>query len=374
MKLINSLYFKLLLLTTCLTTVSCSVNGVGNSPSFLGYLVESGMTVAKHSQKSQKRILRANDNEAGEDSEVITDFMYGNKDERVVITLQFINQERDNFIDLVLNDSDYGNDQVYELSSKTNIVHSVETRKSDGKWITDVTILMPMTKSSTTRNIEITEVNFLKTTINKQVHAELDKDSFSKKLDVKVTEKFVPTSRIFFNYENFSYNGEEGIQITKLREEYGVPNIVYIPPYIDSLPVLSCKEMSLGVISPNRNKHLVIPETLKYHEAMIVGTVDCSFTLLAQDPKNIVTDWDGTLFGDFSQYAKIYLFNSYYLANYDSLKYYFWTWEEYCKEFPIDPEKPDEIKKEMEEEFKRNGKHCELNILDNLDVSEWPVL
>ncbi|MDY3830090.1 MAG: hypothetical protein SOZ65_04085 [Erysipelotrichaceae bacterium] len=374
MKPINSLYFKLLLLTTCLTSVSCSGSGVGKSPSFLGYSVESGMTVAKHSQKSQKRILRANNNETSEDSEVITDSMYGNKDERVVITLQFINQERDNFIDLVLNDSDYGNDQVYELSSKTNIVHSVETRKSDGKWITDVTILMPKTKSSTTRNIEITEVNFLKTTINKQVHAELNKDSFSKKLDVKVTEKFVPTSKVFFQYDNFSYNGEEGIQITKLREEYGVPNVVYIPSYIDSLPVLSCANAALDTVSYTL-KHLIIPETMKYHEArMAHGAVEYSFTVLAQDVKNISNDPDDSLAG-FYQYTKLYLTNSYYSNYYEYLHYYCMTWEEYiANNIPEWDKLSPEMKESEKEAFDNCAFHCELNILDNLDVSEWPVL
>ena len=31
------------------------------------------------------------------------------------------------------------------------------------------------------------------------------------------------------------------------------------------------------------------------------------------------------------------------------------------------------MEKRREEDYK-NDHHCELNILDNLDVSEWPVL
>ena len=36
-------------------------------------------------------------------------------------------------------------------------------------------------------------------------------------------------------------------------------------------------------------------------------------------------------------------------------------------------ERANKMKKRREEDYK-NGKHCELNILDNLDVTEWPVL
>lgn len=36
-------------------------------------------------------------------------------------------------------------------------------------------------------------------------------------------------------------------------------------------------------------------------------------------------------------------------------------------------ERANKMKKRREEDYK-NGHHCELNILDNLDVSEWPVL
>lgn len=371
--------FLTILFAGALMLTGCGNNGgvKGKAPSFLGYSIETGMTVANHSNENQKRVLKAYGDGKNTNGEVITDSMFANKGEKLVITLQFVNEDRDNFVDLVLNDSDYGDDQVYELSSKTNIVHSVETSKSNGKWITDVTLLMPKTKSTTIRKIEITEVNFLKATINKQIHADLEKDSYSKKLDVEVTEKFVPTSKVFFQYEDFSYNGEEGVQITKLNEEYGVPNILYIPSYIDSMPVLSCTNGALDTVSFEL-KNLVIPETMKYHEArMAHGAVENSFTVLAQDVKNISTDPDDSLIG-FFQYTKLYLTNSYYSTYCDGktggyLEQYLLTKEDYAEREQWDNLSAED-REEMEKWYDECAWHCELNILDDLDVSKWPVL
>ena len=106
--------FFTILFAGALMLTGCVNNGgaKGKAPSFLGYSIETGMTAANHSNENQKRVLKAYD--AGENTigEVITDSMFANKGEKLVITLQFVNEDRDNFVDLVLNDSDYGDDQV----------------------------------------------------------------------------------------------------------------------------------------------------------------------------------------------------------------------------------------------------------------------
>ena len=259
----------LIILSLTVLLGSCMNNG-GKSklPSFSGYYIESERTVETNigNGKSRARLNKYADDDSLElGTSLITDEMYANNGEYVFITLQFINEERDTFVDLVLNDSDYGNDRVYDNFSKTNKIHSVETYKLDGKWVSDITIVLPATKTNDVRVIEVTEVNFLKQTINQQVSADLTSKSFSTTLNINIIEEYVPTSKYLFDYKEVTYDDMMGYEITKLNfEDYGYPSIIYFPSYIDGVPVIALGK-DITPTDDNLSCNVcVVPETIRY--------------------------------------------------------------------------------------------------------------
>lgn len=255
----------------------CSIlNSNSNCPIFSGYFIESERIIdptinVKEKIKMLKRESKTNVDAGG--SSIITSEMNANKGEYLFITLQFINNERDTFVDLVLNDSDYGNDKVYDSFSKTNKIHSVETYKLDGKWVSDITLVLPVTKANDVRKIEVTEVNFLKQTINKQITADLTSESYSTYLNIKIIDEYVPSSKYLFEYKEVTIDDMNGYEITKINyEDYGYPNIIYFPSYIDEIPVISIGKD----ISPTQDslscKVCVIPETIRYFYDRILNS------------------------------------------------------------------------------------------------------
>ena len=237
----------LLLIITGLVFVVSACGG-GDTPSFLGYSVEVG-SVTKHENRKSIKSKGSSDKKSDAESEskqpsnvestdafkstIISTSMYANKDEHLALTLRFENEKRDTLIDIVLDDSDYGNDQAYTSSSRINIIYSIETFKLEDVWITDVTLVMPKTKSEVgeKRIIKIKEVNFLREVINKSVSANFRKCE-SQLLEVQVIEEYVPSSKILFRYDDFEAFGDTGLIITGINLEY-YHNTVYIPEEID---------------------------------------------------------------------------------------------------------------------------------------------
>lgn len=251
-------FLLMFLMASCFENVNTSKS---KTPSFLGYFIESERIEVSAIQP--KGLKRANSEEMHES--IITDEMNANKGEYLFITLQFVNEERDTFVDLVLDDSDYGDDIVYDSLSAKNKIHSVETYKKDSKWTTDVTIVLQKTKSDSVRNIEIKEVNFLKQVINQTVSADLETESLSTKLQINVIEEYVPTSKYLFSYEEVEYDGITGYEITKINyEPYGYPSIIYFPSHIDGIEVISLAKDITPVSDTLSCKVCVIPETLRY--------------------------------------------------------------------------------------------------------------
>ncbi|MCR4661900.1 MAG: hypothetical protein K5765_07910 [Clostridia bacterium] len=326
---------------------SSSKNNVDDNslvkPSFVGYTIEHTQVKKQYTTEEKgSDIFPQNAETDNLESQIITETMYTNPDEKLVIALKFINNERDSFIDLVINDSDYGDNQVYSSSSKINIIYSVETYKENDKWMTDVTLLMPKTKSiSGERLIEVTEATFLKDAINKKMQANLKEDSNSTKLTAIITNKYVPTSKIFFEYKEVKYDNKNGYEITKIKDEYGLPSCVYIPKSIDGIEVISVAYLALLDLSLD---NMVIPETITYHNDRILNNiVKYNFIILAKDVKNLVDGGDDSLVG-FYPNEKIYLWEEYYN------KYYFY----------------------LEEYEKGDYWNCEFIFLDNID--DIPVI
>ena len=178
---------------------------------------------------------------------------------------------------MVLNDSLTGNDLVFDSNSKKNRVHSVENYKKDGKWYTDITVVLKASTDYIQRTIEVKEVNFLRQVINKSIQADLN-HSYSKTIEVEVSQSFVPNSIYFYEYKEVQIEEKTGIEITKLIGDYGYPKTVYFPEYIDGLPVIS---IGINIVPIDDNLHFsncVVPESVSYFHGRLlnenVGWID----------------------------------------------------------------------------------------------------
>lgn len=289
----------LLLIITGLVFVVSACGG-GDTPSFLGYSVEVG-SVTKHENRKSIKSKGSSDKKSDAESEskqpsdvestdvfkstIISNSMYANKDEHLALTLRFENEKRDTLIDIVLDDSDYGNDQAYTSSSRINIIYSIETFKLEDVWITDITLVMPKTKSEVgeKRIIKIKEVNFLREVINKSVSANFRKCE-SQLLEVQVIEEYVPSSKILFRYDDFEAFGDTGLIITGINLEY-YHNTVYIPEEIDGKKVIAIGYMIL----PDKHlQNLIYPSNLKYfHDRALSACVLGDFICLSQELTNL---------------------------------------------------------------------------------------
>ncbi len=290
---------KLLLFIIALFTViilpGCS-SGNSDSPVFSGYFIEEervDLDFDFNKKDSKVNIKsRKKDDYFEIGTSIITDEMFVNEGEYVFVTLQFINEARDTFVDLLLNDSVYGKDKVYDNFSKLNKVHSVETYRLNDKWVSDITIVLPGTKEKGVRTIEIKEVNFLKQTINKQIAADLKSQSFSTILNIHTADNYVPTSKYLFDYKEVTYDDITGYEITKFNyyTEYDYPSIVYFPSYINGIPVISIGYNIIGD-EEVECKVCVVPETVKFYHTMllndVVGTVTDELYILTHSLSDI---------------------------------------------------------------------------------------
>lgn len=280
----------LFVLFTSFVVSSCGTNNTNNDvPSFMGYNIEIG-TIDSYDVNIKPKKRKLNDSLSDTPTEVVDSMimstsMYANKGEHLFITLRFENEQRDSLVDILINDSDYGDNQVYNSTSKINIVYSIETFKLDDLWVTDILIVTPITKAKagTTRSIEIVEVNFLRDVIHSTVSASFKKCE-SQTLKVNIVEEYVPSSKVFFEYEEFEYGEDSGLIITGVNTDF-YRGIIYIPEEIDGLKVIAINEF---ILIDFKIKNLIYPSTLRYFKDRAFNhVVSHDFICLSQELTNI---------------------------------------------------------------------------------------
>lgn len=283
----KKIFAILVALVTSLVVSSCGTKN--DVPSFIGYNIEVGSIESYDvNNKPKKQKLNYSSNNTSTevvDSMTMSTSMYANKGEHLFITLRFENEQRDSLVDILLNDSDYGDNQVYNTSSKTNVVHSIETFKLGELWVTDIMIITPKTKTDVggKRIIEITEVNFLRDVINSTVSASFKKCE-SQTLEVNIIKEYVPSSKVFFEYEEFDLNGDSGIVITKVNTDY-YRSIIYIPEEIDGFKVVAIER---EILLDFKIENLIYPSSLRYFKDRAFNHVITNdFICLSQELTNI---------------------------------------------------------------------------------------
>ena len=279
----KKMLFLLGLFSFCSSLTSCDSLGT-NSPKLVGFYIEGERVSITENSSVRNTIKYQNGNASSEqvkeETDVITQEMLANPQEKVIVTLQFINEERDTFLELVLNDSDYGDNQVYDHQSKERVVHSVETYELNNKWVSDVTLILPKGKSTNgERKIEIKEVCFLRESIRKELNADLKTNSKSKKLNITLTDKYIPTSRHIFEFEEV----EDGLKITKANFDYFTPKTLYFPNEIDGKKVVS---LTGEFYEKDSIDNVIIPSNIKeYDYTLIYGAVEGDIIVLSDDFK-----------------------------------------------------------------------------------------
>ena len=289
---------------TCKVTVSAT-----NVPKFLGYKVES------YYRKKKKTVSPYNLNQVistfygvrseEKPSDEISDSMLINRNEIVLTTLVLKNEKRDNIIEIILDDSDYGVNRVYTSSSSINKIVSIDTvyNGNEATYYTYVSILLPKSKSISNRTINMKEITYLRN--SSQEGKCFMGDAITKKLNMEVSAQPLPSCPLYFN---FSKNETGNYSLTSLNYNYDIPEILYIPPTYNDIPVT--KTSGLCFENASMVVHLIIPESIISLEGSMMGgnmssppTTLKSVTLLAKTPPYL-----GGLFrGNPTSYKPIYV-------------------------------------------------------------------
>ena len=218
------------------------------------FVDESGMTT----QELDDQILVAN--AASETAETETKSIENNwinKEDILLLKLSYENKKRDSIVEIVLNDSDYGKKQIYTTAASINKILSSDTYYDEEKdsYVTDVLLQMPVTKSSTERNIEIQETCFLRETIGKKGYADM---SSARRTAVKfnVSQETLPSCPIYFN---FTENEVGGYTVVSWNQNYTLPDTLYIPPTYKGKPV---NQIGPGAFEKATIKKLIIAESI----------------------------------------------------------------------------------------------------------------
>ncbi len=234
---------------------------IQDGPLFIGFKTLEGKEILDESKSVQ--LVQA-------ESFIKKDYDSGinnitNKDEIIALKLSYENEKRDNIVEIVLNDSDYGKNQIYTTSSSVNRIISSDTYYSNErkKYITDVTLVMPITKATRERKIEIEETCFLRETVGVNGYVDMSK-SRKRSVTFVVPEKTIPSSIKYFEFAE----NDNGYSLISVNSDYALPKILYIPPLYKEKPVIQISTSALEKLSVDT---LIIPDSVNVIENNMGG-------------------------------------------------------------------------------------------------------
>lgn len=101
---------------------------------------------------------------------------YLEKEEEFTLKLCIENPERDTIVDVLLNDSQEGDNCLYSSSSGVFNISSIDTLwdKTAQTYHTYLTLNIPVCKSAGVRSIQVLEINFLRKIINDEINGNVD--------------------------------------------------------------------------------------------------------------------------------------------------------------------------------------------------------
>ncbi len=179
-----------------------------------------------------------------------------NKDEILFLKLSYENKERDSIVEIIINDSDYGNQQIYTTSASINKIVSADTHYNQEKdcYITDVLLKMPKTKSLSERKIEVVETSFLRESLGVKGIVDLSvADTTIVTMQVSATP--LPSYAAYFNF----VQNESGYTVLSLKTDYELPSTLYIPQQYNGLPVNQIGNQAFDKASMST---IIFPDTI----------------------------------------------------------------------------------------------------------------
>lgn len=198
-----------------------------------------------------------------------------NKKEMLLVKLSYENKKRDNIVEIVLNDSDYGKKQIYTTAASVNKILSSDTYYDEEKdsYITDVLLQMPVTKSESKRIIEVEETCFLRETVGVKGYADL---SSTRQTTVTfwVSEEPLPS---YPQYFNFTANNNGGYTVVSLTNDFEIPETIYIPETYKGLPVNTIANQAFEKATFSK---LIVPSS--------ISTIGTNVVLNALNLKEVV--------------------------------------------------------------------------------------
>lgn len=144
-------------------------------------------------------------------------------------------------MEIVLNDSQYGDKQIYTSAASVNKIVSVDTHYDEDMraYMTKVLLRMPKTKEgSKERRVEVDEVVFLREMLGLKglvdlAHARMSNVTF------RVSDTPLPS---YDSYFSFSEKDNGTYSVIKVTKDDDVPDILYIPRTYKGKPVTQIAE------------------------------------------------------------------------------------------------------------------------------------
>ena len=181
-----------------------------------------------------------------------------NQGDYLYLYLVFKNYKRDSLVEIVLNDSQYGDKQIYTSAASVNKIVSVDTHYDEDMraYMTEVLLRMPKTKEgSKERRVEVDEVVFLREMLGLKglvdlAHARMSNVTF------RVSDTPLPS---YDSYFSFSEKDNGTYSVTKVTKDDDVPDILYIPRTYKGKPVTQIAE---GAFEGSMMKTIIIPGSI----------------------------------------------------------------------------------------------------------------
>lgn len=230
------------------TMIPSDIDSLSDKPAFLGFKDYEGADLQGSSISVSKLNSLYN-------TPVIENQI--NEKEMLLLKLSYINKRRDSIVEIIINDSDYGQQQIYTTAASVNKIVSSDTYydSEEESYVTDVLLKMPVTKSNDTRTVEIVETTFLRETVGRKGCADM---SFARTKSVcfNVSKTPLPSYPVYFN---FSKN-DTGYAVISLSTVYELPSCLYIPPTYNGEPVT---QIGNECFDKSTISKLVIPSSIQ---------------------------------------------------------------------------------------------------------------
>lgn len=158
----------------------------------------------------------------------------------ILVKLTYENSKRDNIVEIVLNDSEYGKKQIYSPDSMKNKIISADTyyNEESDTYVTEVLLALPPSHTDDVRKIEVEETIFLRELTGVKGYVDMSK-ARTTSFYINKVEPNVESDSLYFVFEENSDDTYKLISVSnEMLTKYPVETLS-IPSYYNGKPVTS---------------------------------------------------------------------------------------------------------------------------------------